>query len=553
MSPITVYRARRIVTMAAHQPVATHVAVREGRVLCVGDAEDMASFKDATYDDRFAECVLVPGFVEGHAHAHEGALWSRPYVGYFDRISPDGERVRGCASIDAVVARLKQIADATPDATPIFAWGFDPIYFGGRRMDARDLDNVSATRPVLVIHASLHIVNVNTFALARAGFDETTNVAGLPKGADGKLTGEIQGPAPRAVLFRALGLAGIAGSPQLEDYRRYARAANVAGVTTITDLHSDLSEATLAALRGLAADESAPLRIAPAYGAAGAPAEEGAARLAALKKQSGDRLFFGIAKFVIDGSIQGFTARLKWPHYHNGAPNGLWYVAPDDFPRVFEIYHRAGVQVHVHTNGDEATDVALDAIERALINAPRPDHRHTLQHCQLASEAQYRRMKALGVCVNLFSNHLWHWGEAHVRETIGPERAARMNAAATAERLGVPFAIHSDAPVTPLAPLFTAWCAVNRFTHKGQLLGPHERISVESALRAVTLGAAFTLKLDHLVGSIEIGKFADFAVLDEDPLAQAPERLKDIKVIGTMVGGRWHEAPHVGRQESDET
>ncbi len=544
MSQTIVYRARRIVTMAAHQPFATHVAVREGRVLCVGDAQDVAQFPDARRDDRFADAVLTPGFVEGHAHAHEGALWSRPYVGYFGRTSPDGAFVGGCESIDAVVARLKAISDASADAdAPLFAWGFDPIYFGGRRMDARDLDRVSPRRPVLVIHASLHIVNVNSVALARAGLDETTPIAGLPRGADGRLTGEIQGPAPRAHLFRALGLSGIAGSPQPEDYRRFARSANVAGVTTITDLHSDLSDTTLAALRALASDESAPVRIAPAYGALGAPAEEGAAKVMALTKENSDRLFFGIAKFVIDGSIQGFTARLKWPHYHNGASNGLWYVAPDEFPRLFEIFHRAGVQVHVHTNGDEATDVALDAIERALIAVPRPDHRHTLQHCQLASAAQYRRMKALGVCVNLFSNHLWHWGEAHVEQTIGPERAARMNAAATAERLGVPFAIHSDAPVTPLAPLFTAWCAVNRLTHKGRLLGPHERISVESALHAITLGAAFTLRLDHLVGSIEIGKFADFAVLEEDPLAQPAERLKDIRVLGTIFGGVWREAP----------
>ena len=129
------------------------------------------------------------------------------------------------------------------------------------------------------------------------------------------------------------------------------------------------------------------------------------------------------------------------------------------------------MQLHIHTNGDEATELALDAIEAAQIAAPRPDHRHTLQHCQMASAAQFRRMKSLGVCVNLFANHLFYWGDAHYELTMGPERAARLDATGTAQRIGVPFAIHSDAPVTPLAPLFTAWCAVNRVSSSGRVLG----------------------------------------------------------------------------------
>jgi predicted amidohydrolase YtcJ len=108
----------------------------------------------------------------------------------------------------------------------------------------------------------------------------------------------------------------------------------------------------------------------------------------------------------------------------------------------------------------------------------------------------------------------------------------------------VPFAIHSDAPVTPLAPLFTAWCAVNRLTSGGRELGRDtEALTVEQALAAITIGAAYTLKMDHLVGSIETGKYADFVVLEDDPLTVAPERLKDIAVWGTVIGGRVREAP----------
>ena len=182
--------------------------------------------------------------------------------------------------------------------------------------------------------------------------------------------------------------------------------------------------------------------------------------------------------------------------------------------------------------------MVINAIEAALTRSPRWDHRHTLQHCQMADESQYRRMAALGIGVNVFSNHIYYWGDEHRAVTMGPDRAKRSNAAATAIRLGVPVAIHSDAPVTPLGPLFTAWCAVNRLTSSGYLLGPNERISVADALRAITLGAAYSLKMDQEIGSIETGKRADFAVLEEDPTAVAPIDLRDVPVWGTVLGGK---------------
>ncbi|MBU2532193.1 MAG: amidohydrolase family protein, partial [Alphaproteobacteria bacterium] len=205
---------------------------------------------------------------------------------------------------------------------------------------------------------------------------------------------------------------------------------------------------------------------------------------------------------------------------------------------MYRLALENGVQVHTHTNGDEATELVLDCIEEALGHHPAPDHRFTLQHCQLADAAQFRRMAALGMCVNLFPNHHYFWGDQHYEITVGPERAERMNACATALRSGVPMAIHSDAPVTPLGPLFTAWCAVNRQTASGRTLGANERISVEEALTTITLGAAYTLKLDGEIGSIECGKRADFTVLEEDPRDVAPEHLKDLEIWGTVLGGR---------------
>ena len=157
--------------------------------------------------------------------------------------------------------------------------------------------------------------------------------------------------------------------------------------------------------------------------------------------------------------------------------------------------------------------------------------------------AQFRRAAELGVGVNLFANHIYYFGDQHRGHTVGPDRADRMNACRSALDAGLNLAIHSDAPVTPLSPLFTAWCAVNRRTASGRVLGAPQAISVEEALHTITLGAAWTLRMDHEIGSIEVGKRADFAVLHDDPLELPAEALKDIRVWGTMVGGHIFEAP----------
>ncbi len=308
-------------------------------------------------------------------------------------------------------------------------------------------------------------------------------------------------------------------------------------MTTVTDLITDLDEATVANYHAVTAAPDFPVRLVAAQNGAALPAGQAVERVLDLRTGNTDKLHFGIVKLITDGSIQGFTARLKWPGYYNGAPNGLWVLAPEQIRELVLAYHRAGLQLHLHTNGDEASEVTLEAVERALAAVPRWDHRHTLQHCQMAHTSQFRRMRQLGMCVNLFANHLYYWGDAHYQLTMGPDRACRMDATATAQRLGVPFAIHSDAPVTPIGPLFTAWCAVNRRSAAGRVLGTGERLAVNDALHAITLGAAYTLKLDHLIGSIEVGKMADFAVLEDDPVAVAPDDLKDVRVWGTVMGG----------------
>ncbi|MGF1525938.1 MAG: amidohydrolase [Candidatus Competibacterales bacterium] len=525
--------------MDPHRPTATHLAVRDGRILAGGDSECARGGGVATVDDTLADKILLPGFVEGHSHTMEGSVWEFPYVGYFDRTDPNGVRWPGSKDIDAVVGRLRQAEAQLPDPeAPLLAWGFDPIYFDNRRLKAADLDRVSTTRPVLVMHASFHLLNVNSAILQRAGIHRDTPVKGVFKGDDGEPTGELMEMAAKFIALRAAGRNFYEGLNSPVALWRFGRSAWRVGITTAADLYNDLPEAAVEALVVATRAEDFPIRIVSAFIGGALPPSEGVAKWQQLLVHNHDRLRFGPIKLMTDGSIQGFTARLQWPGYYNGAPQGLWNLEPQQLFEVLHAFHAAGGQVHIHTNGDEASHLALEAIAAALQRTPRFDHRHTLQHCQMAPESQFRRMARLGTCVNLFSNHLYYWGDAHKALTLGPDRAHRMDAARTALACGVPLAIHSDAPVTPLGPLFTAWCAVNRRTARGEQLGDYECISVDDALRAITLGAAYTLKLDHEVGSLEVGKRADVAILEEDPLAVAPDTLKDVPVWGTMLGGR---------------
>ncbi|CAN7343023.1 amidohydrolase [Caballeronia sp. LjRoot34] len=543
-SPIQVLVAKRILTMNPAQPHATHVAIRDGRILSVGNSDDVKQWGDAEIVNTFKDKVLMPGLVEGHCHLMEGAMWDAVYVGYHDRHGPDGVRRPGLQTLDAVIDRLKAAHDLMTDQqAPLLAWGFDPIFFGTTRLSVKELDTVCTGRPIVVLHASVHLMNVNSAMLALAGIDSETDIDGIGKDADDKPTGELQEFAAMFPVYRLIGGGlSIAASEKKEAIWNFGRVAQLAGVTTATDLVNDFSERGNQNLRDITNDPAYPLRIVPAFAPQRCP-EGGPQRVLSAIGDNTDKLHFGPVKFIVDGSIQGFTARLKWPGYLNGKPNGLWLIPPSQFVDVFAPFHEAGLQLHIHTNGDEATELVLDALEKILDRHPRHDHRHTLQHCQMADASQLARAAKLGLCINFFSNHLYYWGDAHYEQTMGADRANRMDAAESARRLGIPFAFHSDAPITPLNPLFTAWCASQRETSSGRVLGASERVPVADALRAITLGAAYTLKMDHLVGSIEVGKFADFAVLEDDPSEVAPERLKNLQVWGTVLGGRIFQGP----------
>lgn len=536
---ITIFSAKKIITMNPQNPIATHVAVRDGRILGCGELQNLSSWGEYTLDERFADKVLMPGLVEGHCHLLEGGLWSRTYVGFFDRMSPEGEMHTGCKSLDDVLDRLSKAEAALSDpAEPLTAWALDPIYFNNTLISRQQLDQVSSTRPVAVMHASGHTVNINSKGLELADMLKPgINHPGIPLGSDGLPTGELKGPDARAPVGVHVGFDRDMLSCDEEGMWRFGKLCVRAGVTTATDLAALLSQDVVDMMLKVTTSTQYPARVVALRFHHGISPEELVSLVEELRSQESDKLRLGRIKIVVDGSIQGFSARLKEPGYFNGAPNGLWYISPEHLSYILEQSLLRGIQVHTHTNGDQATELVLEKMEVALRKNPSPDHRFTLQHCQLADTAQFRRIAKLGMCANLFANHHFYWGDQHYALTVGPERAERMNACATAAREGVQFAIHSDAPVTPLGPLFTAWCAMNRRTATGRTLGESEKISLDQALYAITLGAAYTLKLDNEIGSIETGKRADFAVLEDDPYEMGIDKLKDTRVWGTVLGG----------------
>ena len=534
----TIFSAKKILTMNSYQPVATHVAVRDSRILGVGSLDELGYWGDYTLNEIFADKILVPGFVEAHCHAMNGSVWENTYVGFFDRTDPNGQLWPGIKTLDGVVERLIEIEHTLDDPEEtLVAWGFDPIYFtDGVRMNLEHLDQVSRDRRILVQHSNGHLLNASRKVLELAGIDSTTDVEGVMKDADGDPTGELGEMAAQFMAYKVTDVRRFDGINS-NDLWTFAKTATNVGVTTATDLHARVQDQNIQSYVEVTKNADYPLRLVPAAGALTMSIQDGPSHVAQLKQHNNDKLYLGLCKIMTDGSIQGFTGRLKWPGYINGKPNGIWNLPPQTLTEMVGAYHAAGLQMHMHTNGDEASELMINAIEAALHKNPRPDHRHTLTHCQMADESQFRRMAQLGICSNLFTNHIYYWGDQHYSLTMGPDRATRMDACGTAKRLGVPYTIHSDAPVTPLDPLFTAWCAVNRQTASGRILGPNECIEVDDALRAITLGAAYTLHLDHLIGSIEIGKFADFAVLEQDPTELPPENLKDVPVWGTVVDG----------------
>ena len=537
--PVVVYRASEIVTLDPGYPVATAVAVRDGRVLHVGTYEEITdALRDQIFstNDQFRDQVMVPGFIEAHGHLFmDGALGQLVWTGYDDRRRPDGSFAKGCRTIEDVIERLRERAKNAEGT--VVGYGFDPVFHDGRSLRRDDLDRVSENQGVLVLNASFHLAYANSAQMKRCGIDATSTEIGVMKDPTGEPTGEFH----ETAVFLIVGDANIFANDAEQSARDGAELLRQAGVTSGSDLALIAVGDAFDTYARIANDEDFPVRVfySPHVEEMAKRFDPKAlmAHLLNLRAQGNERFAMGPLKWIADGSIQGFTGKLLWPGYCGGDDHGTLILSEDEIVERIHPYHEAGFQLAIHTNGDEAIATVLRAIERVLQRAPRFDHRHRLEHCQMATRAMLRKMAALGVGANFFSNHIYYWGDIHRTKTMGPDKARRLDPAGSALDEGVAFSLHSDHPVTPVRPLFTMWCAVNRLTRSGYELGAAERLTPLDALRAVTLGSAYLLQRDDQLGSIEVGKWADFTVLAQNPLRVDPMTIKDIEVVSTVLAG----------------
>jgi len=543
---ITIYTAKRIVTLDPGTPSAEAVAVMNGKILGVGTLDEVRGWitnEEFEIDRRFQDAVIVPGFIEAHMHPQfTGVLWQGVYVGRFDRTAPDGMPIKGLETKQAVIERLRNAAARMPaDGSWLVAWGYQPEFYGNSPLTRTDLDPISSGHPIFIENLSMHIYYVNSKAFEIAGITDKTDIVGIVK-KDGKPTGEVE--EIEAALAFVAKLPPLDSKTLLKATWDAAKLAHRVGVTTFADLSFGTLPGGYKAYQTVAADPGFPVRIVmnPLIQVfqKGEIAEKGGLDyLAEMHKHDTDRLSFGGVKFVVDGSIQGYTGLIQWPSYYKTFANGIANISQEDLNKWVLEVHKRGFQAVIHTNGNQATEMALLALAAAQRQYPQLATRHRLEHNQFVTPGQLVKMKQLGVATNLFTNHIYFWGDLHYSTFVGPDRARRMDPAGSAQRMGIPFSLHSDASVTPVDPLFSMWTATARKTMSGRVLGEGERISIPQALHAVTLGAAYLLGQDDKKGSIEAGKLADFTVLDRNPLeVTSPDELKDIKVLGTIMGGK---------------
>lgn len=534
-APDTIYLGGTIVTMEAGGAVEA-VAVTGERISAVGKKSDVLKTKGpGTKVVDLKGMTMLPGFVDAHGHFPVGGLFSRVYV---DLQSPP---VGAITTMDELIARLRERAASTPKGAWIQGAGYDDTLLAEKRHPTRtDLDRVSPDHPIYIIHVSGHMAAANSAALKLAGITKDTPPPTGGKFRTDPVTGE-----PSGVLEETAMGAVAALLPKLTDAD--LRAA------VIADTKAYLSQGVTTAQNGAAApqdirqlasalkDGALPIRVDvwPMFPVRIASMDKNEP-LAAPPDQ--DFLRFTANKGFSDGSIQAFTGYLGQPYFthadydadYRGYPRGPRETLVEQVIRL----HKAGYQLAIHANGDAAIDDVLYAYARAQEEAPRPDARPIVVHAQMAREDQLDKMKRLGVIPSFFNLHVYYWGDRHRDIFLGPERAARISPLRSAVDKGLTFTLHCDTPIVPMSPLMNVWSAVTRATGSGKVLGPEQRITAEEALRGVTINAAYQEFSEKDKGSVAVGKLADFAVLRENPLTIAPDRIRDIAVDRTIVGGK---------------
>jgi predicted amidohydrolase YtcJ len=493
-------RHANIVTMNPAQPWAEALAVRDGRLVGVGAWEEVAPLTGGMPVLDLAGKTVLPGFIDSHVHftwtgLKETALdfWSAGQVG-------------------EVQAILHQAAAGTPPGQLLFGMGLNHYQFPGRHLPtAADLDAAAPEHPVYIIGVTGHYSLANTRCLAELALPPDT--PGFePTGLLRDRANTIAERGMRARFAQERGLAEL--------HRAAAQQAVSVGLTTIHALEGDdqPDDPTVGAL--LVTAPELPVRLVVWYQTTDVDAvqELGLPRIGGC--------------ILLDGDFGPHTAALTEPYADRPDSRGTLYYPQEVIDDFVEAAHRAGLQIAMHAVGDRAAEQALNAYERALGRWPRTDHRHRIEHFEVYDEALAQRARRLGVHLAIQPPfNLYFGGHTRLNPILGEERALRSDPVRSLLKAGLHIGGGSDSTVTPLKPLYGVHCAINHSN-------PAERLDVEQALRLYTADNAYLAFEEADKGTIEVGKLGDLVILDDDPMACAPEAIADIPVVVTVVGGQ---------------
>ena len=539
---LTVYTAARIITMEPALPVATAVAVDEGRIVAVGSLQSLAGIiesRDASIDRSLEDKVLMPGFIDPHVHPTLPAVLTQvPFLAPDDWSLPTGE-FPGATSPQAYAAQLRDMVAAHDDpGIPFIAWGYHPLWHG--EIYRQQLNSWFPDTPVMLWHRSFHEMIGNDAAFELLGVS-AEDVAGIHESnwARGHFwENGLKALIPKLTFMLTPERLGGGFANFLEMLHR-------GGVTTALDMGTGIfgnPEQEIALLRQVAESRQAPARIVLTpiitdFLARGKTPAEAMSEIDRWRAGNSHRVLIDRHfKLMMDGAIFSGLAQMGPPGYLDGH-EGQWMAPLEVTTAWARAFWDAGYKLHAHTNGDKSAAAFIELLRTLQTETPRPDHRFTLEHFAYTTEDQNRQLRALGAVVSANPYYQYILSDIYSDKWLGPDRGSQMVRLGSLERLGVPFALHSDCPMAPLSPLTLAWSASNRVTINGRLSSPEERVSLDAALRAITIEAAWIMGWEDEIGSIRAGKKADFTVLEADPYEVGAAGLRDIAVWGTVFEG----------------
>lgn len=548
-----VHRAALIRTMHDDRPTATAVAVDDGRIVAVGPLDEVlaAVGGPVEIDDTFARCVLVPGLIDQHLHPLLGATTlATEVIATEDWVLPD-RTFDAARSADEYDARLRAAHEALDDPDEwLVSWGYHALWHGP--LDRARLDEISRDRPIGVWQRSCHEWYMNSAAIEQLGLT-AESVAG--RGAVSDTIDLDRGHAWEVGFFQyvivlvapillsrermAFGLRQMVGYLRRNGVTAFNEPGiawafepidlyrEILGADDVPILSTFMVDGRSIAARGVAADDAV------------ADATEQLDRLPHHGKVS---LLPDHVKFFADGAIISQLMMMREPYLGaDGRPDpdhhGEWLMEPEVLRAHVRAFWEAGWQIHTHVNGDAGLDVLLDVLEECQQHRPRTDHRSVIVHFANSTEDQIDRIARLGAIVSANPYYPVGFADRYGEHGLGPERADVMVRARSVLDRGIPLSFHSDLPMAPAHPLFLAACAIERRTESGRIAGPEQRIGVHEALRAVTIEAAYSWRMEDDLGTIEPGKRATFTVLDADPYDV--DDLTAIGVVGTVYEGQW--------------